>query len=122
MTLRVPGIEQETPERWVEVSPELAKQYSLATGQWVDITSRRDTLRLQVLITDRVKGNQLFVPLNTTDSRAVNLLTSKDVDDETHTPAYKELSVKMKVLPWRGENPLRPLNFRKGHPTPQNGV
>lgn len=122
MTLRVPGILQETPERWVEVSPELAREHSLVTGQWVDLSSRRDTLRFQVLITDRVKGNQMFVPLNTSDNRPINLLTSSDVDNQTHTPAYKELSVKMKVLPWRGENPLRALNFRNGHPTPQNGV
>ncbi len=121
MTLRVPGIERETPERWLEMSPELAKKRNVVTGQWVDITSRRDTLRVQVLVTDRVKGNQLFVPLNTTTS-PINALTSKDVDDITHTPAYKELAVKLKVLPWRGENPMRPLNFRNGHPTPQNGV
>ncbi len=123
MTMRVPGIQQETPERWVEVSPELAEAQKLVTGQWVDVTSRRDTLRLQVLVTDRVKGNQMFVPLNTADgTRPVNLLSSSDVDNVTHTPAYKELAVKLKVLPWRGENPLRPLNFRNGHPTPQNGV
>ena len=121
MTYRVPGIHEETPDRWLEVSPELAKLRDLTSGQWVDITSRRDTLRVPVLVTDRVKGNQMFIPLNSPD-RPVNLLTSKDVDSETDTPAYKELAVKMTVLPWRGENPLRPLNFRNGHPTPQNGV
>ncbi len=121
MTYRVPGIHQETPDRWLEVSPELAEAKNLKSGQWVDITSRRDTLRLPVLVTDRVKGNQLFIPLNSPD-KPVNLLSSSDVDHVTHTPAYKELAVKMKVLPWRGENPLRPLNFRNGHPTPQNGV
>jgi formate dehydrogenase major subunit len=121
MTYRVPGIHEETPDRWLEVSPELAKLRDLTSGQWVDITSRRDTLRVPVLITDRVKGNQMFIPLNSPD-RPVNLLTSKDVDSETDTPAYKELAVKMTVLPWRGENPLRPLNFRNGQPTPQNGV
>ncbi len=121
MTMRVPGIQEETPERWLEMSPELAKLHNVVTGQWVDVTSRRDTMRVQVLITDRVQGNQMYVPLNTT-STPVNALTSSDVDDVTHTPAYKELSVKMKVLPWRGENPLRAMNFRNGHPTPQNGV
>ncbi len=123
MTGRVPGINRETPERWVEVSPELARAQNLVSGQWVDISSRRDTLRLQVLVTDRVRGNQMFVPLNTSEgTRPVNLLTSADVDNVTHTPAYKELSVKMKVLPFRGENPLRTENFRNGHPHPQHGV
>ncbi len=121
MTYRVPGILRETPDRWIEVSPELAEEYSLTDGQWVDVTSRRDTLRLPVLITDRVRGRQAFVPLNSPD-RPVNLLSSSDVDDATHTPAYKELAVKFKPLKWHGARPLRSENFRNGHPTPQNGV
>ncbi len=121
MTYRVPGILRETPDRWIEVSPELAEEYSLTDGQWIDVTSRRDTLRLPVLITDRVRGRQAFIPLNSPD-RPVNLLTSSDVDDVTHTPAYKELAVKFKPLKWHGGRPLRSENFRNGHPTPQNGV
>lgn len=121
MTYRVPGIHQETPDRWIEISPELAAAENITSGQWVDITSRRDTLRVPVLVTDRVKGNQMFIPLNSPAS-PVNLLTSGEVDHVTHTPAYKELAVKMTVLPFHGESPLRPLNFRNGHRTPQNGV
>ncbi len=121
MTYRVEGIHQETPERWLEVSPELAERRNIVTGQWVDIESRRGKLRVQILITDRVEGNQMFIPLNDPPN-PVNVLTSSDVDHVTHTPAYKELAVKLKVLPWRGENPLRKLNFRNGHPTPQMGV
>ncbi|MBC8001336.1 MAG: hypothetical protein H7X97_01995, partial [Opitutaceae bacterium] len=45
------------------------------------------------------------------------------VDPVTHTPAYKETSVRIEVLPEKGVNPLQPLNFRfSGHPTPQAGV
>jgi hypothetical protein len=41
----------------------------------------------------------------------------------THTPAYKEASVSMRVLPEAtSENPLPRTNSRFGHPTPQNGV
>jgi formate dehydrogenase major subunit len=40
----------------------------------------------------------------------------------THTPAYKEVSIKMTVLPEVGENPLPRTNSRWGHPTPQHGV
>jgi formate dehydrogenase major subunit len=121
MTYRVPGIHQETPERWVEVSPEAAARCKVKTGQWVDIISRRGKVRTQVLITDRVRGNQMYIPLNSPQD-PVNVLTGNQVDPDTHTPAYKELAVKMKPLPWQGENPLRPLNFRNGHRTPQNGV
>jgi formate dehydrogenase major subunit len=121
MTYRVAGIRAETPNRFLEVSPELADARGIATGQWVDVTSRHGEIRTQVLVTDRVHGNQLYVPLNSPE-KPVNLLTSNNTDRTTHTPAYKETPVKMKVLPWRGENPLPRLNFRYGKPTPQKGV
>lgn len=121
MTYRVPGIHEETPNPFLEVSPELASERGLVTGQWVDITSRYGELRVRVFITDRVKGNELYIPLNSPD-KAVNLLTGDHTDRATHTPAYKETPVHMKVLPWKGKNPIPPLNFRYGKPTPQNGV
>lgn len=121
MTYRVKGIHEETPERFLEVSPELAEERGLVTGQWVDIASRYGQLRLQVLITDRVAGHEVFLPLNAPRD-PVNLLTSNYTDRVTHTPAYKETAVKMKVLPWKGENPLPRINFRYGKPTPQRGV
>jgi formate dehydrogenase major subunit len=52
----------------------------------------------------------------------VNRLTSSHVDRTTHTPAYKELSVKMTVLELKGPNPLPRSNFRYGTRTPTDGV
>ena len=121
MTYRVPGIREETPHHFLEVSPALAKQRELSTGQWVDIASRNGELRTRVLVTDRVHGNQLYAPLNSAQ-HPVNLLTSSNVDRETNTPAYKDTAVRIKSLPWKGADPLPPINFRYGHPTPQNGV
>jgi formate dehydrogenase major subunit len=44
-------------------------------------------------------------------------------DTATNTPAYKETAVRLEVLPDKGDNPLRVLNFRtNGRPTPQTGV
>lgn len=121
MTNRVAGVHEETPNRFVEVSPELAEERGITTGQWVDVTSRNGEIRTQVLVTDRVKGNQLYMPLNSPE-KPVNLLTGNFTDRKTHTPAYKETAVKMKALPWHGENPLPRINFRYGKPTPQCGV
>ena len=46
-----------------------------------------------------------------------------EVDGELrHTPAYKEISVELTVLPEVRPNPLPPSNFRHGHPNPQFGV
>jgi formate dehydrogenase major subunit len=121
MTYRVPGILEETPDRFIEVSPELAKERSITTGQWLQITSRRGLIKARALITDRVKGMQIYVPLNDPTS-PVNMLTGNYTDRTTHTPAYKETAVKMEVLPYHGPSPLPRINFRFGKPTPQHGV
>jgi formate dehydrogenase major subunit len=122
MTYRVPGIQEETPERWLEISPELAQERGVHSGHWVEVKSRHGEVRSKVLVTERVEGNQLYLPLNSQEG-PVNILTSSNVDRDTHTPAYKETSVQMKVLPYQGTNPLKTSNFRHHpSPTPQRGV
>jgi formate dehydrogenase major subunit len=61
------------------------------------------------------------MPMNSTE-RVVNRLTSSLTDAATDTPAYKETSVHMDLLPEVGDSPLPRINFRFGHPTPQKGV
>jgi formate dehydrogenase major subunit len=76
---------------------------------------------VRALVTDRVQGKQLYMPMNSVES-PVNRLTSSHTDAVTHTPAYKEASVHLRVLPEVGESPLPRINHRFGHPTPQHGV
>ena len=122
MTARVHGIHAETPERYLEISPELAEERALATGRWVRVTSRHGSLKIKVLITDRVHGKQVYLPLLSQEG-PVNVLTGSHTDSDTDTPAFKETAVKILPLPEQGSNPLKPLNFRySGKPTPQNGV
>jgi formate dehydrogenase major subunit len=82
-------------------------------------TGRR--VRVRALVTDRVRGHELYMPMNSTE-HPVNRLTSSRTDPVTHTPAYKETSVRMEILSETGESPLPPGNSRFGHPTPQRGV
>jgi formate dehydrogenase major subunit len=122
MTYRVKGIKEETPDRFLEVSPELAKERGILNGTWVDVISRTGKIRVQALVTDRVEGKQVYLPLTSSEG-PVNVLTGSKVDKDVHTPAYKETAVKIEVLPFHGDNPLKPLNFRySGKPTPQAGV
>ncbi|MGB6160736.1 MAG: molybdopterin dinucleotide binding domain-containing protein, partial [Acidobacteriaceae bacterium] len=121
LTYRTEGIREKTPSTFVEVSPELAKERGVDNGRWVELTSRYGEVRVQAVVTERVMGMELYMPMNSTDE-PVNRLTSSHTDKVTHTPAYKETSVQMKVLPEQGENPLPRTNSRFGHPTPQRGV
>ncbi len=76
---------------------------------------------MRALVTDRVQGKELYMPMNSIES-AVNRLTSSHTDPVTNTPAYKEASCTWTC--WRdvGESPLPRTNHRFGHPTPQRGV
>jgi formate dehydrogenase major subunit len=121
LTYRVEGIHEKTPDVFVEVSPELAEERGLQSGTWVRLISRYGQVRVRALVTDRVKGHELYMPMNSSES-PVNRLTSSHTDPETNTPAYKEASVHLDVLPEIGESPLPRINSRFGHPTPQNGV
>jgi formate dehydrogenase major subunit len=121
LTYRIEGIREKTPDVFVEVSPELAKQRGIQSGTWVQLTSRYGQVCVRALVTDRVHGKQLYMPMNSVES-PVNRLTSSHTDAVTHTPAYKESAVHLRVLPEVGESPLPRINHRFGHPTPQHGV
>jgi formate dehydrogenase major subunit len=121
LTYRVAGIKEKTPDTWVEVSPELAKERGIQSGTRVLLRSRYGQVRVRALVTERVRGKQLYMPMNSSTS-PVNRLTSSNTDAATHTPAYKEAAVSMQVLPEVEESPLPRINHRFGHPTPQRGV
>ncbi len=128
MTFRTEGIREKVPCAFVEVSPALAAERDIETGNWVQLTSRYGKVRVQALVTDRVEGKQLYMPMNSLNDmdEAVNRLTSSHTDVVTHTPAYKETSVHLKVLAEVGgknrKSPLPRTNPRFGKPTPQKGV
>ncbi len=121
MTYRTKGIRRMTPINWVEVSPEEAKSRGIETGTIVKLRSPAGEVTLPVLVTDRVQGSQLYMPLNSV-LQPVNWLTGSTVDRATHTPAYKETSVHMTIVQQKGPNPLTAENFRNGTRTPQTGV
>ena len=121
MTYRSAGIRANVPCTFVEVSPELARDREIEDGNWVELTSKFGTVRVQALVTERVKGKELYMPMNSV-IEPVNRLTSSYTDKATHTPAYKETAVRMKVVGRDGESPLPRHNSRFGHPTVQSGV
>lgn len=107
-----------SPNWFVEISPALAQQRSLTTGEWVELESRRGTLQVPVVVTERVAGNGLFIPIHHGRS-GVNSLTGDHHDPDVNTPAYKEIAVKMRKWAHAPQlNPLPQHNFRHGQRTP----
>jgi formate dehydrogenase major subunit len=124
MTDRTPGIKAMSPTTFLEISPELAAERGITTGRHVQLTSPYGTVRVQVVVTERVQGKQLYMPINSV-VEPVNRLTSSHTDRNTHTPAYKETTVLMTLLPERSKGDKSPIprgNFRNGKRTPQPGL
>ena len=80
-------------------------------------------IKLRALVTDRVKGNELYLPMHATvNEEAINILTGTATDIYTCTPAYKQTMVKLRVLREKGNRPLPSSNPRDKKRHPQNGV
>ena len=123
LTNKSDGIQKKVPEIFVEVSPQLAKERGVLSGSIVRLISPYGALKLPALVTDRVKDNELFLPLNSVEKEsAINFLTGPAVDQRTNTPAYKQTKVRMEVLIKDGDNPLPESNHRNKQRHPQNGV
>lgn len=99
LTNKSAGIQAKVPDVFVEVSPELAKERGICDGSLVRLVSPFGAVKLTALITDRVRANELYLPMNSTSKEsAINFLTGPAVDARTNTPAYKQTKVRMEVL------------------------
>ncbi|WP_442599988.1 formate dehydrogenase subunit alpha [Neobacillus sp. D3-1R] len=123
LTQKSEGLNYKFPKVFVEVSPELAKERGVKDGSLVRLVSPYGAIKIPVLVTDRVEGKTVYVPMHSSSHEsAVNLLTGGAVDVVTHTPAYKQTKVRMEVLELKGENPLPRYNPRNATRTPQMGL
>ncbi len=122
-TFKTAGIREKVPDSFLEISPELAKEYNIQTGDYVRVTSRWGSVKVKALITDRVSRNELYMPMNSIEeNNGINMLTSYTVDPDSDTPAYKELPVKITKLKEKGDSPLPKTNPRYYKRFPQNGI
>ena len=123
LTNKSDGIQSKVPEVFVEVSPKLAKERGVQSGSIVRLVSPYGALRLPALVTDRVKENELFLPMNSVEKEsAINFLTGPAVDERTNTPAFKQTMVRMEVIQRDGESPLPKSNHRNKKRNPRPGI
>nr|WP_177177395.1 formate dehydrogenase subunit alpha [Bacillus sp. MUM 116] len=123
LTNKSTGIQAKVPQIFVEVSPELAKERGVQDGSIVRLVSPFGALKLPALVTERVKANELYLPMNSTEKdSAINFLIGTTTDLRTNTPAYKQMKVRMELVNAAGKNPLPKTNPRNKQRHPQNGV
>ena len=87
-------LEKIYPEATCEMNPADARDLGLATGDWVAVSSRRGTIRLRLLVTERSPRNTIFIPFHFAEA-AANLLTLDRVDGRAKIPDYKNTAVRI---------------------------
>ena len=82
------------PEATCEMHPDDAGDLGLKTGDWVAVSSRRGTITLRLLVTERSPRNTIFIPFHFAEA-AANLLTLDRVDGRAKIPDYKNTAVRI---------------------------
>jgi len=120
-TRRNAGLLSKVEKDYVDMAREDADELGLGEGDWVRLVSPYGDVKTQVVITGELRRGELYMPVCSSIER-VNYLTSSSTDPVVHTPAYKEISVRIEKLDESGRSPMPRGNPRFGHPTPQEGV
>jgi predicted molibdopterin-dependent oxidoreductase YjgC len=95
---RVSALDRIWPECTVEMHPYDAARLGLESENWVDVSSRRGTIRVRLLVTERSPQGTVFIPFHFAEA-AANILTDKRLDERAKIPDYKVCSVQVTGVP-----------------------
>jgi len=96
MTRKIDAINKVSPEAYIEVHPDDAKQSGIKDGVIVKVSSRRGSIRIKAIISDRPKRGMVFIPFHFKEA-AANVLTNTALDPISKIPALKVCAVKLEV-------------------------
>jgi len=82
------------PEALAEINTEDAKSLHVANGEYVDIVSRRGSLRIKAMVSDITDRGVAFVPFHFYEA-AVNKLTNSALDPISKIPELKICAVRI---------------------------
>jgi predicted molibdopterin-dependent oxidoreductase YjgC len=84
------------PEAYVEMHEIDAARCHLATGDRVEVASRRGAIELRVLVSPRTTPGVVFIPMHFVEA-AANVLTIDVLDPEAKIPEFKACAVKIEI-------------------------
>ena len=81
----------------MELNPVDAEALGVLDGEEVEITSRRNSIRIAVRLSERVAHGQVFIPMHYREA-AANLLTNPALDPYAGIPAFKVCAVRIAAV------------------------
>ncbi len=94
MTRRVKGLNEISPEGFVEINPDDAEKLQVPDGSMVKITSRRGLVTTRARVTEMVPAGTVFMPFHFGEA-AANILTNPALDPVAKIPELKVCAVKI---------------------------
>jgi assimilatory nitrate reductase catalytic subunit len=88
-TRRLPFLNDQAPEPWVELHPAAAERLGVANGERVRVRTRRSAMELKALVTPTIRPDTLFIPFHYGHAQSVNQLTSSASDPTVKIPEFK---------------------------------
>jgi assimilatory nitrate reductase catalytic subunit len=82
-------------EPYVELNPRDASVHGVKSNQWVQISSRRGSLRARAFLTEVVQPGQCFIPMH---FATTNQLTYPAFDPHSRQPSYKHCAVRLDTV------------------------
>ncbi len=79
-------------ELYVEINPADARALGIAPNVWIDVSSRRATVKARAFVTATVKPGEVFMPMH---FETLNRLTFPAFDPYSRQPSYKACAVKL---------------------------
>lgn len=94
MTGKVDGLNNLSPESFIEINPKTAQDLGVADGSKVVVSSRRGEITTVAKFTKTIKEGVVFMPFHFSEG-AANVLTNPALDPISKIPEYKVCAVKI---------------------------
>jgi predicted molibdopterin-dependent oxidoreductase YjgC len=101
-TRRSEGLLAKQPEAFVEIHPRDARAFGIEDGRWVEVATRRGSVRCRALVSRQVEPGVIWMPLHFPDAHT-NTLTVDAGDAVTGTGEYKVCAARVVPVGVEGE-------------------
>jgi len=92
MTMRTDGLNQLSPECFVEITANDAQKLGVGDGELVDVSSRRGKITAKLEISDKAVDGTVFIPFHFAKA-AANELTNAKLDPIAKIPEFKVCAI-----------------------------
>jgi assimilatory nitrate reductase catalytic subunit len=94
-TRRVAALNEAEPEPYVEIHPEMARNFGIRAGDMVRLVTRRGSAVVKARLARTIRMDTLFVPFHWGGKGCANLLTNAALDPVSKIPEFKACAVRI---------------------------